>query len=213
MPGPRPAGLGQNPSPELEPLADQQLRFRCTTGRPNISLSSFHIKVGTGAGRILKGEVPRCGCLVRVEDLRGVSTQKRGEGRQKEGLEDIRGPGDLVSLRNSCVPPRTALPWPPSSCRPVSSHPFRPPWRPQSPQTAPCNCSSSAMAASSAATATPPALELWAPARGGAWPPLSSLQEQVRGMMNSGYQVPNEIPPKCLSWAPSSCSSSPTSAP
>lgn len=51
VPGARPAGLGQNPSPELEPLADQQLRFRCTTGRPNVSLSSFHIKVGTGAGR------------------------------------------------------------------------------------------------------------------------------------------------------------------
>lgn len=44
VPGARPAGLGQNPSPELEPLADQQLRFRCTTGRPNVSLSSFHIK-------------------------------------------------------------------------------------------------------------------------------------------------------------------------
>ncbi|KAJ7305132.1 hypothetical protein JRQ81_011006, partial [Phrynocephalus forsythii] len=27
-----------------ESLADQQLRFRCTTGRPNISLDSFHIK-------------------------------------------------------------------------------------------------------------------------------------------------------------------------
>lgn len=31
--------------------------------------------------------------------------------------------------------------------------------------------------------------------------------------MNSGYQVPNGTPPKCLSCAPSSCSSSPTSAP
>lgn len=38
---------GQNALPEPEPPADQQLRFRCTTGRPNISLSSFHIKVGT----------------------------------------------------------------------------------------------------------------------------------------------------------------------
>ncbi|KAM5278137.1 LOW QUALITY PROTEIN: adhesion G protein-coupled receptor A2 [Hipposideros larvatus] len=44
MLGARPLGLGQNSSPEPEPLADQQLRFRCTTGRPNISLSSFHIK-------------------------------------------------------------------------------------------------------------------------------------------------------------------------
>nr|XP_058905193.1 adhesion G protein-coupled receptor A2 isoform X1 [Kogia breviceps] len=43
-PGTRPLGPGQNPSPEPEPLADQQLRFRCTTGRPNVSLSSFHIK-------------------------------------------------------------------------------------------------------------------------------------------------------------------------
>nr|XP_035965772.1 adhesion G protein-coupled receptor A2 [Halichoerus grypus] len=44
VPGMRPGGPGQNPSPEPEPLADQQLRFRCTTGRPSISLSSFHIK-------------------------------------------------------------------------------------------------------------------------------------------------------------------------
>ncbi|NIG59709.1 G-protein coupled receptor [Pontoporia blainvillei] len=43
-PGTRPLGPRQNPSPEPEPLADQQLRFRCTTGRPNVSLSSFHIK-------------------------------------------------------------------------------------------------------------------------------------------------------------------------
>nr|XP_010949481.1 adhesion G protein-coupled receptor A2 [Camelus bactrianus] len=42
--GARPAGSSQHPSPEPEPLADQQLRFRCTTGRPNVSLSSFHIK-------------------------------------------------------------------------------------------------------------------------------------------------------------------------
>lgn len=77
-PGTRPAGLGQNPAPELEPLADQQLRFRCTTGRPNISLSSFHIKVGTGAGRMLRGVVPRRRCLVGVDDVRGGRTQKRG---------------------------------------------------------------------------------------------------------------------------------------
>ena len=48
MPGTRHAGPGQSPSPEPEPLADQQLRFRCTTGRPNVSLSAFHIKVGAG---------------------------------------------------------------------------------------------------------------------------------------------------------------------
>uniref|UniRef100_A0A452IZT0 Adhesion G protein-coupled receptor A2 n=1 Tax=Gopherus agassizii TaxID=38772 RepID=A0A452IZT0_9SAUR len=29
---------------EAEPLADQQLKFRCTTGQPNISLANFHIK-------------------------------------------------------------------------------------------------------------------------------------------------------------------------
>ncbi|NWV35677.1 AGRA2 protein, partial [Grantiella picta] len=28
-----------------EPVPDQQLRLRCTTGRPNVSLTSFHIKV------------------------------------------------------------------------------------------------------------------------------------------------------------------------
>lgn len=28
-----------------ESLADQQLKFRCATGRPNISLAGFHIKV------------------------------------------------------------------------------------------------------------------------------------------------------------------------
>ncbi|KAM5264887.1 adhesion G protein-coupled receptor A2 [Ctenodactylus gundi] len=37
-------GPGQNPPPEPEPPAHQQLRFRCTTGRPGVSLSSFHIK-------------------------------------------------------------------------------------------------------------------------------------------------------------------------
>lgn len=43
----QPGGPGQDVLLEPEPLAeDQQLRFRCTTGRPNISLSSFHIKVG-----------------------------------------------------------------------------------------------------------------------------------------------------------------------
>ncbi|XP_007516755.1 adhesion G protein-coupled receptor A2 isoform X1 [Erinaceus europaeus] len=42
--GARPIGPGQHLLHEPETLADQQLRFRCTTGRPNISLSSFHIK-------------------------------------------------------------------------------------------------------------------------------------------------------------------------
>ncbi|KAL2296334.1 hypothetical protein Nmel_018635 [Mimus melanotis] len=37
---------GRSPPAErgAEPTSDQQLRLRCTTGRPNISLSSFHIK-------------------------------------------------------------------------------------------------------------------------------------------------------------------------
>ncbi|XP_048368574.1 adhesion G protein-coupled receptor A2 isoform X1 [Sphaerodactylus townsendi] len=37
---------GRTPRQERysEPLADQQLKFRCTTGRPNISLASFHVK-------------------------------------------------------------------------------------------------------------------------------------------------------------------------
>lgn len=47
--GPHLGGPGHNTLPEPEPLADQHLRFRCTTGRPNVSLSSFHIKVGVGA--------------------------------------------------------------------------------------------------------------------------------------------------------------------
>ncbi|XP_074064889.1 adhesion G protein-coupled receptor A2 isoform X2 [Macrotis lagotis] len=42
--GQRPGPPGLDPQPEHETLADQQLRFRCTTGRPNISLSTFHIK-------------------------------------------------------------------------------------------------------------------------------------------------------------------------
>ncbi|XP_062995285.1 adhesion G protein-coupled receptor A2 [Elgaria multicarinata webbii] len=37
---------GRSPRQEryAESLADQQLKFRCTTGRPNISLASFHVK-------------------------------------------------------------------------------------------------------------------------------------------------------------------------
>lgn len=87
--GARPAGLGQNSSPDLEPLADQQLRFRCTTGRPNISLSSFHIKVGTGAGRMLRGEVLRCRYPGGVDGVRGGRTQKRGKGRAEDRMEEL----------------------------------------------------------------------------------------------------------------------------
>lgn len=82
-PGARSAGPGQDPSPDPEPLADQQLRFRCTTGRPNISLSSFHIKVGPGGGRLLKGEVLRCKCLVEAGGGRGGRILRRGEGSQE----------------------------------------------------------------------------------------------------------------------------------
>lgn len=44
MSGVQPSSPGQDVPLEPEALADQQLRFRCTTGRPNVSLSSFHIK-------------------------------------------------------------------------------------------------------------------------------------------------------------------------
>lgn len=44
LPGGRPSSPGHSLQSEPEPLAEQQLRFRCTTGRPNVSLSSFHIK-------------------------------------------------------------------------------------------------------------------------------------------------------------------------
>lgn len=74
-------------------------------------------------------------------------------------MEDIRVLVDLGVSEKLLCPPRTAWPWPPSSCRPVCSHPLRLPWLPQSPQTAHCNCSSSEMAASSAATVIPRALE------------------------------------------------------
>lgn len=88
--------------------------------------------------------------------------------------------GPRASLRNSRVPPRTAWPWPPSSCRPVCSRRPRRPWPPRRPQTAPCSCSSSAMGASSALSATPPAPEPQDLAGGAAWPRLSSLRGPVR---------------------------------
>uniref|UniRef100_A0A8C8A9L2 Adhesion G protein-coupled receptor A2 n=1 Tax=Otus sunia TaxID=257818 RepID=A0A8C8A9L2_9STRI len=39
-----PAGRPPPAERGAEPLPDQQLRLRCTTGRPNVSLTSFHIK-------------------------------------------------------------------------------------------------------------------------------------------------------------------------
>ncbi|NXT18593.1 AGRA2 protein, partial [Syrrhaptes paradoxus] len=39
-----PAGRPPQAERESEPVSDQQLRLRCTTGRPNVSLTSFHIK-------------------------------------------------------------------------------------------------------------------------------------------------------------------------
>uniref|UniRef100_A0A8D0FAE9 Adhesion G protein-coupled receptor A2 n=1 Tax=Strix occidentalis caurina TaxID=311401 RepID=A0A8D0FAE9_STROC len=39
-----PAGRPPPAERGTEPLPDQQLRLRCTTGRPNVSLTSFHIK-------------------------------------------------------------------------------------------------------------------------------------------------------------------------
>lgn len=40
-----PSGRPSQAERGSEPVPDQQLRLRCTTGRPNISLTSFHIKV------------------------------------------------------------------------------------------------------------------------------------------------------------------------
>lgn len=40
-----PAGRPPPAERGAEPVPDQQLRLRCTTGRPNVSLTSFHIKV------------------------------------------------------------------------------------------------------------------------------------------------------------------------
>lgn len=88
--------------------------------------------------------------------------------------------GPRASLRNSHVPPRTAWPWPPSSCRPVYSRCPRRPWPPRRPQTAPYSCSSSATGASSALSATPPAPEPQDLAGGAVWPRLSSLRGPVR---------------------------------
>ncbi|KAM4756475.1 adhesion G protein-coupled receptor A2 isoform 2-T2 [Cyanocitta cristata] len=39
-----PPGRPPLAEPGAEPMPDQQLRLRCTTGRPNVSLTSFHIK-------------------------------------------------------------------------------------------------------------------------------------------------------------------------
>lgn len=99
---------------------------------------------------------------------------------EEEGLEDSGAPGTPGVSEELLFPPRTAWPWPPSSCRPVYSRPSRLPWPPRPPQTAPCSCLSSETAVSSAATATPPALEPLGLARGAAWPPPSSLREPVR---------------------------------
>lgn len=48
-----PAGRSPPAERAAEPHPDQQLRLRCTTGRPNVSLTSFHIKVRVpwGPGR------------------------------------------------------------------------------------------------------------------------------------------------------------------
>ncbi|KAJ7423328.1 adhesion G protein-coupled receptor A2 [Willisornis vidua] len=40
-----------------EPVSDQQLRLRCTTGRPNVSLTSFHIKELSGFPSEARGAV------------------------------------------------------------------------------------------------------------------------------------------------------------
>lgn len=181
MSGVQPSSPGQDVPLEPEPLADQQLRFRCTTGRPNISLSSFHIKVGT-RGR------DECGCgdqKLRRAVLRYRCQVVGGGGRQDhnrrpEGAGRHQSPGMLSISEDFLCPLRIAWPWPPSSCPPACSQPFRLPWLPQSLQIAPCNCWSSEMAVFSAATATLPVLEQLGLARGVVWPPQSYLQEPVR---------------------------------
>lgn len=87
--GVQPSSPGQDVPLEPEALADQQLRFRCTTGRPNVSLSSFHIKVGTRG---------REGC--GYQKLRRVALRGRGQGVGRWRLEaddtgDRKGLGDI----------------------------------------------------------------------------------------------------------------------
>ncbi|XP_030920351.1 LOW QUALITY PROTEIN: adhesion G protein-coupled receptor A2, partial [Geospiza fortis] len=74
-----PAPPGRPPQAErgAEPTPDQQLRLRCTTGRPNISLSSFHIKVRQqkfGTGLLLRGLT---GCAV-LQELSGFPSEAQG---------------------------------------------------------------------------------------------------------------------------------------
>lgn len=61
-------------SPRQEPfsesLSDQQLKFRCATGRPNISLASFHIKVRwDGEERFLMDECNRMEKLLLISGV------------------------------------------------------------------------------------------------------------------------------------------------
>lgn len=51
-----PAGRPSQAERGSEPVPDQQLRLRCTTGRPNISLTSFHIKVWVSREMGVAGE-------------------------------------------------------------------------------------------------------------------------------------------------------------
>lgn len=131
----------------------------------------------------------------QVDGVRGCRTQTGGEGMEEEGLEDSGAPGTPGVSEELLFPPRTAWPWPPSSCRPVYSRPSRLPWPPRPPQTAPCSCLSSETAVSSAATATPPALEPLGLARGAAWPPPSSLREPVRACTRPPYHAAREPSP------------------
>lgn len=176
----QPGGLGQTVPMEPEPLAHQQLRFRCTTGRPNISLSSFHIKVGTRGREGCGGGDQKLRCLLVEVGVRGGSRWEEGRGRREEGTGRHQSPGMLSISEDLLCPLRIAWPWPPSSCPPACSQPFRLPWLPQSLQIAPCNCWSSEMAVFSAAMATLPVLEQLGLARGVVWPPRSYLQEPVR---------------------------------
>nr|XP_033704656.1 adhesion G protein-coupled receptor A2 isoform X3 [Tursiops truncatus] len=138
------------------------------------------------------GGLPHQAAQLRGPDLHGLPEEggrcagHPALGSRPEPLPGAGAPGRPAAplplyhgeaQRFSVVLPHQAWPWPPSSCRPVYSRPSRLPWPPRPPQTAPCSCLSSETAVSSAATATPPALEPLGLARGAAWPPPSSLRE------------------------------------
>lgn len=94
MSGGQPGGPSQNVPFEPEPLADQQLRFRCTTGRPNISLSSFHIKVGTGGREEYGGGDQKLRRVVLTYRCQVVEVGgRRANAGDRKGLGGIKAQG------------------------------------------------------------------------------------------------------------------------